>query len=260
MHLTEVGPAGKYCPLCGGPGTPFNHKDGHSLQQCGCYGPILLSWPWSSVPEYEQWYVDTGLLYHAGYQEAQGRRPMWERDSEYLMAASVRLRILAGLYPQVRKIMDVGTGTGAFVGLLQAHGYDAVGYEPSPMMAEAARAECRNIITGGWEDIPFLEPLPDVITLHDVLEHLPYPVACLHRLRGLMAPQSILCVEMPEWDCPQSRRDGMNFRHIKPLEHLALYSEAAAVELFRRTDLKVVALVRPQEGTLGKISYYLKVG
>ena len=65
---------------------------------------------------------------------------------------------------------------------------------------------------------------------------------------------------MPEWDCPESRREGLAFRHVKPLEHLVLYSEAAAVALFDRAELQVVALVRPLRGMLGKVAFYLRRG
>jgi SAM-dependent methyltransferase len=252
--------AGRECPLCGGPGAPFGEKGGLSLRECRCHGAVLLSWQWRSVEEYEGWYREAALPYHAAHQEAQGLPPMWERDGEYLQAASVRLRILAGLFPQVRSVLDVGAGTGAWVSVLRAHGYEAGGYEPSPSMVEAAGRRGRRLEVGGWEEVPLSERAPDLITLHDVLEHLPDPQSCLRRLRKLMGPTSLLCVEMPEWDCPRSRVEGMGFRHVRPREHLALYSETAAVELFRHAGLQVVAMVRPLEGALGKIAYYLKQG
>ena len=55
-----------------------------------------------------------------------------------------------------------------------------------------------------------------------------------------------------------ARRDGLGFRHVKPREHLVLYSEPAAVEHFRRAGLRIVHTLRPLAGTLGKIAVYLK--
>jgi SAM-dependent methyltransferase len=250
--------AGRECALCGSRGVPYGEKDGYSLRECGCRGAVLLSWPWESVAAYERWYRDEAATYHRGFQEAQGMPQFLDRDGEYLQAASVRLRVLSGLYPGARTALDIGAGTGAFVALLAAHGWQAAGYEPSPVLAEVAQRRGRDVRTGGWEEVPLPETPRDLITLHDVLEHLPDPLRCLARLRSFLGEHGILCVEMPEWGCPEAKREGVRFRHVKPREHLALYSEAAAVALFHQIGLAVDALVRPLAGSLGKIVFYLR--
>jgi len=258
--VSETWVAGRECPLCGEPGVAFGCKAGYPLRECRCEGPVLLSWPWGSVAEYQRWYQEDNAPYHGAHQATQGLAPMWQRDGEYLQAASVRYRVLSGLFPWVRRVLDIGAGTGAWVAELQAHGVAAVGYEPSPEMARQAQARGRNVCVGGWEDIPAPDLRPDLVTMHDVFEHLPDPHGCVRRLQALVGPAGLLCIEMPEWDCPQARAEGAAFRHVRPLEHVALYGERAATELFRRAGLEVVALVRPLEGRLGKVAYYLRSG
>lgn len=243
-------PAGKVCPLCGGAGEQWGEKDGYRLRVCDCIPPgILLSWQFASVAEYERQYQGD---YHTDGQRREGQLPSLARDTEHLTAARVRLEMLRQWMPPPASLLDVGCGAGAFVAAARAFGYDAAGIEPCFEIGEFGRRLGRNIITGGWKDLAG-RACGKIICLHDVAEHLTGPQACLETFGRRLPPGGLLIVEWPEFEAPF----GGWQKHIRPLQHVTLWSDGAARELFRRCGLRVEMSYRPLRGELGKITYWV---
>jgi SAM-dependent methyltransferase len=156
--------------------------------------------------------------------------------------------------PRRDSLLDVGCATGALVHAAAARGLLARGLDPNAEMVHLAQEWNRPVALGGWQAATGRW---DVVTLLDVLEHLTRPLACLQRLRSLLTPGGTLVVEWPEWDCPAARAQGPAWKHVRPLQHLCLYSDPAARALLHRSGLAVRSAHRPHEGKLGKITYYL---
>ncbi len=252
--ITQPIIAGQSCPLCGGAGQPVGIAQGYKLRECQCEGRVLLSWQWRSEEEYENYYTDDSL-YHVHAQADRGMPSFIERDGEYSRAAEARLEQLEVFVDsRTATVLDVGAAGGSFVLQAYIYGWNAQGIEPNKTIAEWARNQGRDLACGGWQDVG---PQWDVITMHDVLEHVTRPLDCLTHLRECLAPGGLLVVEWPEWGCPQAQGTQLGFRHIKPLEHIALYDDRAARALFDRAGLEVEAAIRPRRMALGKIAYYL---
>src|SRR5579871_5829830 len=132
--------------------------------------------------------------------------------------------------------------------------YQATGLEPSPDACTWAQQHDRPTQQGSW---PEAAPAWDVISLHDVFEHLTCPHDCLEHLMRCLTPGGVLIIEMPEWDSPHQRQEGWQWRHIKPRSHLCLYSRAGAEALFEQHGLQVDAFWRPLRGSLGKAVWAL---
>jgi len=97
------------------------------------------------------------------------------------------------------RLLDVGCAGGAFLVAARDAGYDVVGVEPSHWMAAFGRRtyglDIRDkILTEGM----FPEHSFDVITLWDVIEHLPDPRATLELIRSLLKPGGYLFVNYPD--------------------------------------------------------------
>jgi 2-polyprenyl-3-methyl-5-hydroxy-6-metoxy-1,4-benzoquinol methylase len=102
-----------------------------------------------------------------------------------------------------QRLLDVGGGEGGFARLAERErGVQAWLLEPDAQAAAAAQAQGLRVLAGRLEDLvgPDL-PLPaqgfDVITLLDVLEHLPDPVAALRRLHAALAPGGAIVIATP---------------------------------------------------------------
>jgi SAM-dependent methyltransferase len=111
-------------------------------------------------------------------------------------------RILDGLtsrlQPGRRSILDVGAYVGRFVRLAAERGMSAEGVELNPPAAAyAARATGLPIHRLNAHELAAKGRRYDAVTMTDVLEHIPEPVAVLERLRTVMAPNGWLAVKVP---------------------------------------------------------------
>lgn len=131
-----------------------------------------------------------------------------------------RLRWLhrhAPLTPGTR-LLDVGCGTGGFLDLARRrHGVDCAGVELDPVLAARAADRGLRVATADFTEHP--EETFDVVTMFQVLEHLPDPEAALARAFGLLRPGGALCVEVPVADCLARRLFGRYWFPLLPPYH-----------------------------------------
>jgi 2-polyprenyl-3-methyl-5-hydroxy-6-metoxy-1,4-benzoquinol methylase len=238
------------CPLCGARGVTFARKEGVALRRCDRCG-VALAWAWRSEVVYSRLYT-AGERYHADEQIRQGMHPHLERFDEHCLAAECRIRALWEVMPSrpaPAKLLDIGAGTGAFVHTARRIGFDARGLEPNEAIVRGARERGIPLIRGSWRKA---RGRYHVITVHDVIEHLTDPIACLRHLRRRLSPDGLLVLETPEW-MPERTAD---WKHFRPREHVCLYGERSLRELARRSGLDTVRVTRPVPD---KIALYAQV-
>ena len=91
--------------------------------------------------------------------------------------------------------LDVGSATGIFLDMAQKEGYAVVGVDVSEYACTYARehfgidARC-----GKLEDLRLKEKQFDVITMWDLLEHVPDPRAFLHEVRRLLKDDGVMFI------------------------------------------------------------------
>lgn len=230
------------CPLCGSSGVAWGRAEGVTLRRCDPCG-VSLAWAWPSEVAYGRFYSE-GERYHREEARRHGLASHSERFEEHLAAGERRLRAMCDLLPARREtltLLDIGAGNGAFVAAARRHGIEARGLEPNQTMVDAANARGLPLVRGSWRRAGTWGKRYDVITLHDVIEHVTRPAACLELLRRCLEPGGLLILETPEWT-PERTRD---WRHLKPREHLCLYSETALRELVCRAGLYPLRVTRP---------------
>lgn len=121
----------------------------------------------------------------AGYEQYLG-------SSEKLQNFRHVLEKIREIKPQ-GKFLDIGCATGVFLDMAKKDGYDVVGVDVSAFACEYAQ-EHFGIPTfcGKIEDLPLKEKSFDVITMWDVLEHVPDPNAFLKNVWKLLKDDGIL--------------------------------------------------------------------
>ena len=138
------------------------------------------------------------------------------------------------------RVLEVGSGHGGFVSLLQRAGFDATGLELSPSIAELARKVFGvPMLSGPLEDQEIEPASLDAIVMMDVLEHLHEPAKMLERCFGLLAPDGVLVVQTPAYPKGRAHKDfeaseDRFLEQLKPEEHLYLLSRSAMEEMLRR--------------------------
>jgi 2-polyprenyl-3-methyl-5-hydroxy-6-metoxy-1,4-benzoquinol methylase len=95
----------------------------------------------------------------------------------------------------VGRLLDVGCGSGTFLGLAREAGWDAVGVELSQRhVATASAAVASHVWQGDFVATPFAPGSFDAITMWDFLEHVRDVREVLHHAHRLLAPRGVLLV------------------------------------------------------------------
>ncbi len=94
--------------------------------------------------------------------------------------------------------LDVGAGSGMLLGLARECGYEVTGSDLRESTAEALRARGFNTINGDLANLRSEWPDTfDVISMCDVLEHVPFPMPALMGVWGALKPGGILFLSSP---------------------------------------------------------------
>ena len=100
----------------------------------------------------------------------------------------------------LRRVLDVGCGTGAYLGFLgrRLPGVERVGIELDAERAAQARSanpDARILVGDALETLTAVEPPFDLITLWDVFEHVPEPARLLEEMATLLAPTGTIYIQ-----------------------------------------------------------------
>ena len=148
-----------------------------------------------------------------------------------------RLRAIEELVPKGR-LLDVGCSVGTFMDVARARGWQVAGVELNKNACELCTEKGHKVYRGLFapELISTFEKADfDLITLNDVIEHLPDPVASMKLVGPLLRPGGYLMINTPNIDNIVAR----TFQ-IKPMEHLFYFSTATATRTLEKAGLEVV--------------------
>jgi 2-polyprenyl-3-methyl-5-hydroxy-6-metoxy-1,4-benzoquinol methylase len=95
----------------------------------------------------------------------------------------------------------------------------------------------------------------DIITYHDVIEHLVDPLDELTRIRRFLRTSGTLVIDTPDADDPRFADLCLSWHHMKPLEHLWFFTERHLRWLTERAGFHVDLVDRP---IAGKIVLYAR--
>jgi 2-polyprenyl-3-methyl-5-hydroxy-6-metoxy-1,4-benzoquinol methylase len=99
------------------------------------------------------------------------------------------------------RLLDAGCSTGLFLDLARAHGFEVSGVEFSKESARFARDHFGLTVADG--DIRAVKKADgqfDVITMFDVIEHVPDPLADMRAIHDLLKPGGLFVVSTPNID------------------------------------------------------------
>lgn len=155
------------------------------------------------------------------------------------LTAAMRLATLERLGIRTGRFLDVGAAGGYLVECATRAGFDARGVEISEhAVAVASRVVPGKVHQGTLETLDLDPGSLDVVTLFDVLEHLPDPEAALARLAGWLAPGGFIAVTTPDVDSLSARLMAGAWPHYKE-EHLFYPSRRGLKMLLDATGFDV---------------------
>lgn len=122
------------------------------------------------------------------------------------------------------ELLDVGAATGYFVGLANAAGWQAYGIEPSDEAVQIATAKGLAVRNGILTQDTYPPASFDVVTLWDVLEHIPEPHGILSTVYRILKPGGVAVFNTPDSGSLWARTMGLRWHLIVPPEHVNLFS------------------------------------
>jgi 2-polyprenyl-3-methyl-5-hydroxy-6-metoxy-1,4-benzoquinol methylase len=161
-----------------------------------------------------------------------------EEAENYLRTFAYRLHALerASLPRTGGRLLDVGCAAGYFLTVMQQRGWQVEGVEPSRTIARFGRERFGVTIHEGTLDTIKLPPASyDLITLWDVIEHVPDPTNLLLQVRRLLAPGGVVLLETQNVASLTARVLGRRWHHYKHAEHLWHFSPQTIDLLLQKT-------------------------
>lgn len=96
-------------------------------------------------------------------------------------------------------VLDIGSHCGFFVRFASENGWEAFGVEPAPPLARFARElnHVETIEEGFFDEETHPGRSFDLVTMFDVLEHIPEPVELLRKVRSRLKPGGLVLCKVP---------------------------------------------------------------
>ena len=206
-------PLHQTCYLCGSDNIQKNFSvDDYTIAKCHACSLVFVQ-EHLTPEELDEFYRLSGV--HQVYTEPDNQKNLdfyYER-----LRDMIQLRIPNG------RILDVGCSEGQFLDVMD--GWQCYGIELERSSADKARKKHGdNIKSGTLEQKDFAANSFDVITLQDVLDHMPDPVTSLQHCYELLKPGGLIVIKVHNISCLYARFTGKKFYAILPPTHLSYFN------------------------------------
>jgi 2-polyprenyl-3-methyl-5-hydroxy-6-metoxy-1,4-benzoquinol methylase len=156
-----------------------------------------------------------------------------------LRAAKSQLGLIKK-YKSGTTLLDIGCGEGFFLFNASKAGYTTKGIEISQDAAEyAVREFGLDVEAKPFAELQFPENYFDVVTLWQVLEHVPYPLIVLKEVHRILKPEGLLATSTPDIEgilAKIFRRKWWNLRRL----HINQFTAKTLTDMLKRAGFKNV--------------------
>jgi 2-polyprenyl-3-methyl-5-hydroxy-6-metoxy-1,4-benzoquinol methylase len=160
----------------------------------------------------------------------------------YLKTAESQVRLIQK-YASGTNLLDIGCAQGFFLFSASRAGYTAKGIEMSQDAAEYAIREFGlDVEAKPFEELRFAENRFDVVTLWQVLEHVPYPLMILKEVHRILKPGGLLVVSTPNIEGIPAKILRERWWDIKRL-HINQFTTETLMDILQNSDFKNISSV-----------------
>ncbi len=223
QHLVDV----SRCQVCGSKSSALLFaEDPYEIKRCTDCSLVYVSPRWSDDRIHQ---VYDAKYWRSDSPKTKGYADYAQEADLYLKTFRRRRRLVDRYVPPTGRVLDIGCAAGYFLRVMHDAGHDVRGIEPSSAIAEEAiRHLGKDRIHVGTLDglrqgggRPGFEPHSfDLVTMWDVIEHIPDPQALLRQAAHLLKPDGHLILETQNVDSHVASLLGSRWHHYKHEEHL----------------------------------------
>lgn len=140
------------------------------------------------------------------------------------------------------KWLDVGCSAGFVVAAAKQAGFDAYGVEIERGAVEYAHETLGldNVVAGVLQEQRYPKSFFDVISMYDVIEHVPELNEVVAELKRILAPGGVIEIRTPDEGHWLTPKDLSRWKEVKPSEHLYYFNADTLAKTFANHDLVVV--------------------
>jgi SAM-dependent methyltransferase len=225
------------CVVCEGKGhSLYAVKAGHKVWKCGSCGTLFL-FPLPKPSETEAVY---GKEYFTGAREGFGYVD-YDADKEAMRSVFEQyLRDFERVLGKTGRLLDIGAATGYFMKIAEEKGWKTRGVEISPYAAELGRSRGLDIETGTIHGTTFGQESFDMVTMWDVVEHVPDPILDIRKTCSLLRPGGLFAIITPDSGSRFAKFMGSRWPLLVPPEHIFYFNRESLGLLLKKNGFEVI--------------------
>jgi len=233
------------CNLCNSDSTKkIMEINGFNIVKCKKCGLIYVN-PRLKFKVLEKIYMDGTYFRNPAFKDFKftfyGYDRYLEEKKDIMDTFSRRLDVITR-YRKNGKLLDIGCAFGFFLELASKRGWKASGIEVSKNASDYAKKHQKSpVFNGTIEKANFKKKSFDVITLFDVIEHIPDPKNMLKKINKLLKPGGILAITTPNIDSLPAKILGNKWEEVRRVrEHIYFFSNRTLKKILEKSGFKVL--------------------
>lgn len=149
-----------------------------------------------------------------------------------------KIRIIEKLQPKNKTLLDIGCGTGSFLGIIQSKGWNVKGIEPNEKARKAAIEDHSITVLDESELINLPNNSFSVITMWHVMEHVHSIKQRTHEIYNLLETGGFAIIAVPNHTSWDAKYYSEYWAAYDVPRHLSHFSPQTIKELFNESNLK----------------------
>lgn len=210
------------CNLCGSNTIkPYCPENGRGLVQCTSCGLVYVG----KQPDAQELYALYGETYFHNDESGEvGYSNYIADEANIRKTAQRRLAFVEKFTDKVGKLLDVGCAMGFIMNTAHQRGWQVEGLDVSAFAVEYVRERFgHEAHHGSLTDLTFEEGAYDLITMYDVIEHVPDPKANMQKIASLLRRGGIYELATPDVGSFPARLTGKRWIGYKMSEEHVYY-------------------------------------
>jgi SAM-dependent methyltransferase len=153
-----------------------------------------------------------------------------------------RMQVVRRHFTRPGRVLDVGCAAGYFLSVMKDAGWQVIGLEPSDAIRPQAeeRLGKENVRSGLLGAVELPAGGFDLVTMWDVIEHIPDVVGAAREVRRLLAPGGKFLIETQDVESLAARLLGKRWQHYKHAEHIYHFHARTLADALGRAGFRVL--------------------